>query len=138
MIVPPIRAWAWWADGIRVRSHHENPDTCICACKPEDWGLGRAFEDYIMYCACWVAKALHEKLLDRWPGAQHYPASTRLIRDRVDEYCGCGGRDLYDDCCRADDRLPGDAYHRYENWLVQNDYFDCLRRCGLPDIPRAC
>ena len=135
LLVPPIRAWAWWTDGIRVRSHHENPDTCICACKSEDWGLGRALEDYIMYCTCWIAKVLHERLLGRWPGAQHYPAWIRMTRNRVDEYCGCGKRALYRDCCKEDDWLLGPAYHRYEHWIVQHDYFDGLRRCGLPDVP---
>ena len=88
---PFIRAWARWSFGLSVRAHHEYPDRSVCVCREEDWVLGRhVIEDYVGYCASWMAKALHERLLGWWPGLQHCPAAIRVERGRPYEYCGCG------------------------------------------------
>src|SRR5688572_5413841 len=64
---PFIRAWAYWANGALARAHHKYPDESMCACQERNWLLGReVLEDYVGYCACWVAKLLHERLLGWW------------------------------------------------------------------------
>lgn len=137
-LAPPIRAWAWWDDGIRVRSHHENPDTGICACKAEDWGLGRPLEDYISFCICWVAKGLHMQLLGRWPGPQHHPEWSRVVRDEPDEFCGCGSHQRYGVCHRETDFAVPFAYHMFEHWRVRFAYDSVLEARGLEIRPRTC
>ena len=108
--VPDVRAWAAWQggslDGVRITSHHQNPDASICACRPLEWVRGvHPLTDYIAFCALWVGKALHERLLGFYPGRQHYGPLDRVRRDRIHEYCGCGSTRRYGACCRADDRM---------------------------------
>lgn len=106
--VPDVRAWARWEGGPLagqpVRSHHAYPDDSICACMPHEWIRGvHPLRDYVAFTILWIGKSLHEILLQRYPGRQHYGAWDRVRRDRVDEYCGCGSAELYRECCRAAD-----------------------------------
>lgn len=125
--VPDIRAWAVWDGGPNhgqlLLSHHKYPDHAICACMPAEWLLGRdALRDYVAFCALWAAKLLHEQLLDRYPGLQHYPAVDRVRRDRKDEYCGCGAARRYAACCRdVDQRTP--PYVRWREARQARDHY---------------
>jgi hypothetical protein len=134
--VPAVRAWAFWSDGIVVRSHHQYPDESICACQPGQWRLGRdGIEDYVGFCVCWIAKALHLQVLGWWPGPQHYPAAVRVARNRPDEFCGCGSDKRYADCHATRD-LQQSPYSR---WLevveAQRGYRLELQRRGLSEQP---
>jgi hypothetical protein len=107
-VVPDVRAWSAWVggdgDGALVRSHHGFPDESMCVCLPTEWRIDRdPLIEYVDFCVMWIAKALHERELGYYPGGQHYPARRRVQRDRVDEYCGCGGERRYKFCCRSRD-----------------------------------
>ncbi len=131
--VPPVRAWATWDDGDPIRSHHENPDGSICACTPEDWGLGSPLEDLISYSACWVAKSLHDRMLGRWPGPQHFPVWLRVLRNQPNEYCGCEkqNQQSYGACCmRSDFELPF-AQHLVSWFDTRRAYFHFLHARSL-------
>jgi hypothetical protein len=141
--VPDARGWAWWSDGpfkgTFIESHHQNPDLSICACMPQDWTFGRdALITYVDFCIVWIGKALHERLLGRYPGKQHYGERERVRRDRQNEYCGCGRSVLYRDCCRAADLalFPADRSRRWRE--AQQQYIDALakqsRSIGFPLI----
>jgi len=110
--VPVIRAVACWcgAQGTNteITSHHRYPDDSICACMPHQWLRGvDGILDYAGMCVSWIGKALHEREIGFYPGPQHLPPWIRLERDRPDEFCGCGGRLRYAECCRAADyRMP--------------------------------
>lgn len=100
-MVPDVRAWAFWEDGIIARSHHQMPDLAICACQPRDWALGvHALYEYVDFCVVWLGKLLHEQLLGFWPGVQHYGDLAMQRRDRPREYCGCGSTKRYAACHR--------------------------------------
>jgi len=106
--VPPLRAWAWYQDGIRVTSHHMYPDRSVCAFMAGQWLPGiDDLQDYVASLAMWIAKSLHLQLFDRWPGRQHYGAYERVRRNRGEECCGCGAARLYRDCHQEDDRACG-------------------------------
>ena len=101
---PHVRTWAWWDDGIAVRSFHEYPDRAMCTHRRGDWVMGR---DSLLTLAAistlWIAKALHLQHEGWWPGTHHYLAHVALSRNRPEEYCRCGKPVLYARCCRADD-----------------------------------
>lgn len=143
-LVNDVRAWARWADGTLILSHHIYPDRSLCACMAPDW-LGGSRGDWVRgldplhelvgYCILWIAKVLHDHVYSRWPGPQHYPAAARLRRNRPDEYCGCGKRRLYRDCCmERDRRTPVGALVRAEA-RVRRDYLDALRARGRDPFP---
>ena len=138
--VPFIRAWAFWSVGIAIRAHHEYPDRSICAYSAgdpllgvsPDWALGSdSIEDYVGFCACWTAKALHMQLLGRWPGLQHYPAAARVMRAKPDEYCGCGRPNRYRECCMEADLALSAAERVQQRAQAERDY---LRELGRRDL----
>ena len=100
---PPIRTWAHWQEGIRVRSHHENPDGTICAAMGTDWAYGDPLIDLVNFCICWIAKSLHMSTIGNWPGPQHYPPHLRVARMATGEFCGCGSAKRYSRCCLSSD-----------------------------------
>lgn len=125
--VPDVRAWAYWDDGIAIRSHHEYlADDSMCVCRPEDWKIGcNSIEDYVAFCICWVAKALHIQIFGWWPGLQHYPDAVRFLRDvPPNEYCGCGEAKLYTACCKTED----DSQTVFERWTQVRDV---TNRCRI-------
>ena len=129
---PFIRAWAQWSFGLPVRAHHEYPDQSMCVCREGDWVLDRhVIEDYVGYCACWVAKALHERLLGWWPGLQHCPAASRVERGRPYEYCGCGKPALYHVCCRSKDLARTWSSRAAERAEADRKYLREIVRRGL-------
>lgn len=137
-LVPDVRAWAYWTDGIAIRSHHEYlADHCMCVCRPEDWTIGaNPIEDYVAFCICWIAKALHCQAFGWWPGPQHYPDAVRYLRDvPPNEHCGCGEARLYTDCCKAED----ESQTVFERWMQVRDVTSRCRvelRCrGLSTTP---
>lgn len=134
--VPAIRAWAISSDGVRVRGHHEYPDTSICACMPQDWRWGRdPLIDYVNFCIVWIGKALHSSVLGWWPGRQHYPAWARVQRDMPNEYCGCGSDRRYGACCRESD-LAASPYARMRDRMrTETDYWAALRFQSRPPAP---
>ena len=100
-LVPDVRAWAFWDDGIIARSHHQMPDLAICAAQPHDWMLGvHALYEYVDFCVLWLGKVLHQQFLGFWPGLQHYGRLAMRRRDRPSEYCGCGSTKRYGVCHR--------------------------------------
>jgi hypothetical protein len=103
-----------------------------------EWVLGlHALRDYVAFCALWAAKLLHERLLGRYPGLQHYSTSERVRRDRRTEYCGCGRSNRYAACCRRAD-LQMTAYERWH--AGQEDralYLVELKRQGRAPRPPA-
>jgi hypothetical protein len=125
--VPDVRAWATWVEGpfsgIRVTSHHQNPDGCICACLPYQWLRGvHPLMDYISYCVTWLGKVLHEREIGFWPGPQHFGPLARLRRHQLNEYCGCGQERRYRECCYPKD-LAMSAYHRWaEQYVAHKTY----------------
>lgn len=127
--VPPVRARAVWDDGSPIRSHHENPDGSMCPCTPGDWGLGSPLEDLISFCACWVVKSLHDRLLHRWPGPQHYPAWLRILRNQPEEYCGCEKQNQKRSgaCCMKQDFEVPFAEHLLKWFETRRAYFDVCR-----------
>lgn len=129
---PFIRAWAEWSFGLPVRAHHEYPDESMCVCREDDWVLGRhVIEDYVGYCVCWVAKALHERLLGWWPGLQHCPAAVRVERGRLYEFCGCGKPALYHACCRSRDLARTWSSRTAERAEADRKYLKEIARRGL-------
>lgn len=115
---PFVRAWAISSDGILITAHHQYPDLSVCACKEEDWVLGRnSIEDYVAYCICWIAKVLHMQLVGWWPGRQHYPAAVRVSRNMPAEFCGCGKTRPYSSCCMAEDL----GQTTYTRWWERHD-----------------
>lgn len=114
ILIPQIRAWAFSANGaflgLPITSHHQYSDGSMCVCMPFQWIRGRdLIIDYVNFCVCWVAKALHEDVIGHYPGLQHLPAHIRRHRDRALEFCGCGSRRRYAECCRKSDRLFSDT-----------------------------
>lgn len=142
-MVPPVRAWAMWvggmAHGTMVLSHHRYPDFSICACMPHQWIRGvHPLVDYVGLCVSWLGKALHERELGRYPGPQHYPEYTRVDRDRVDEFCGCGAMRRYAECHRDGDRsLSKDALHMMETLSRRAYYADLARQGRARGLPPA-
>ena len=138
--VPDVRAWARWEGGAlhgqRVESHHRYPDFSICACMTHEWVLGvHPLRDYVAFCALWIGKALHERLLGVYPGRQHYGPWHRVLRDRVNEYCGCGSERRYASCCRTSDRALS-AFARWQDALAaRRQYLTELRWQGRPAEP---
>lgn len=134
-LVPDIRAWARWETGVIIRTHHENPDASICCCMPGQWVLGtHPIEDYVGFCICWIAKALHQQLVGWWPGGQHYPPLARVSRDIPDEYCGCGNHVRYGDCCRSKDLAQPFLELFLDQHRTNRAYTAELERRGLSDL----
>jgi hypothetical protein len=130
-MVPAVRAWARWeggpAHGFQVISHHRQPDLSICACKPEDWKRGRdLLVDYVGMAVCWGAKIQYEQQARRYPGVQHYLEWVRRERDRVEEFCGCGGKQKYRECHRARDLKLSGAELRQMELDNRRAYFEEL------------
>lgn len=131
--VPFVRAWARWDTGIWATSHHQYPDQSMCVCRPEEWYPGRdTMEDYVSFAIEWVAKAMHESMVGRYPGQQHYSTLVRLQRMRVDEYCGCGSTQTYNACCLASDLAKSVQDVHQEHAAAQLNYLRELNRRGLP------
>jgi hypothetical protein len=100
-IVPDVRTWAVWDDGVLITSHHQFPDQSICSFMPGEWLLGvHSLDDLVGIVSTWVAKVLHERLVGFWPGPQHAVDLALAMRDRADEYCGCARKRRYGTCCR--------------------------------------
>jgi len=127
---PDIRAWARWDGGYLdagpITSHHQNPDGCICACREGEWIRGiHPLVDYVSYCISWIGKVLHEREVGFWPGPQHCGPQARVRRNRPDEYCGCGLKRRYRDCCmRSDDAMTphkrwADEYSATARYLAE-------------------
>ncbi len=141
--VPDVRAWAVWEDGpmhgLRIESHHQNPDRAICANMPEQWMLGvHALHEYVAFCTMWVAKVVHEQLLGFYPGPQHYAAAERVRRDRPDEFCGCGKPRRYRHCCREKDRAMSHYARWHDAQLARRQYLHELKKQGrAPVTPEA-
>ena len=137
---PPVRAWAFWrgglADGLPVRSHHENPDGSICACMAHEWirGVHRVL-DYAAYCTSWILKVLYERQFNHYPGTQHLPSWIRLERLRLDENCGCGKYGVYRSCCWNQDRRIGSQLLAEQRLKYTAQYFDHLKMQGRPFWP---
>lgn len=130
--VPFIRAWSVWSDGILAQTHHAYPDRSMCVCQPHEWRPWRnVLEDYVGFCVCWLAKALHEQLLGRWPGPQHSVPSIHLARGRADEFCHCGRPALYKDCHMQSDKRRTVASLLMESQRGRTAYLDELRQKGL-------
>lgn len=100
--VPDVRAWAFWGGQRLIRSHHQLPDGSMCAYMPIQGLLGvTPLYQIAGMCICWIGKCLYNQAFDRWPGPQHYGALQMRLRDRPDEFCGCGKKQRYGACCRA-------------------------------------
>lgn len=130
--VPPIRSYARWlggpAHGMPVVSHHEYPDGSMCACMPFDWIRGRdRLLDYAAFCTLWVAKALHDRELDSYPGPQHTQPWVRVQRS-LQEFCGCGKQARYADCCWEEDHRLTPAELEEMRASVHAGYFAALRQ----------
>lgn len=136
VFVPDVRAWAFAEPGFLIRSHHQYPDGSICAHMPGQWIATRdALVDLIDWYVCWVAKTLYSARLGRWPGPQHCSSFTRVVRDRPEEFCGCGHDLRYADCCRARD-LEGTLYdHFHEECRVRKLYLQEVEGRGLECFP---
>jgi hypothetical protein len=138
--VPDVRAWAVWEGGPMhgafIVGHHQNPDRGICAHMPQDWVLGvHRLHDHVAFCVLWVAKVLHERVLGSYPGPQHCSVTVRVGRDRPDEYCGCGMRRRYRECCRETD-LARSPYDRWrEGYMGRAEYLAQLKRQARPSVP---
>jgi hypothetical protein len=103
--VPDVRAWAVFGPGILFRSYHEYPDGGICAYMCGQWIMGRdPLHEFVDWCTLWVAKSLHLKTFDTWPGPQHCSPYVMVQRDRPNEYCHCGSSRRWKDCHMAEDR----------------------------------
>jgi hypothetical protein len=126
---PFVRAWAWWSDGSSVHAPHVYPDGAMCVCREEDWKIDvQTVHDYADFCVCWIAKALHLQILGRWPGPQHMPAGARIVRNRPNDFCGCGQFKRYKDChMRADFRMPRPRW-LLERKRAEDAYLQEIRR----------
>ena len=104
-LVPMVRAWASWGDGVRPAGDHVYPDASICAYMPDEWTWGRdPLHVLVDWYTSWLAKSLHLQFLNRWPGPQHCPAIVAIRRKMLDEFCRCGGPKRYRECHYLDDR----------------------------------
>lgn len=102
--IPDVRAWGVWKPGLLMQSHHINPDRSICACLSDEWRWGRdPLHQYVEMCIDWIGRTLHNDLLGRWPGTQHYSPHMRVKRNQPDEYCGCGSERAWKECCMSAD-----------------------------------
>ncbi len=142
-LVPTVRVWARWhggpLHGLPVRSHHQQPDGSLCVCMRCDWLPGlHPLLDFVNMSVLWAAKVLHECWLGRYPGPQHCTALVRRLRDRPQEFCGCGERKQYADCHRREDfqrpladlqRESDDTRQQYLNELV----LECRPVAAPPD-----
>lgn len=142
-LVPSIRVWACWHGGLLhgspVRSHHQQPDGSLCVCMRCDWLPGlHPLLDFMNMSVLWTAKVLHERWLGPYPGPQHCTALVRRLRDRPQEFCGCGERKSYADCHRQEDfqrpltelqRESDDTRQQYLNELV----LECRPLAAPPD-----
>ena len=103
--VPEVRVWALWHDGIRPMGYHVYPDASLCAYMQGEWIWGcNPLHELADWCTCWLAKILHLKFLDRWPGRQHCSANVAMRRRMLDEFCRCGGPKRYRECHYPSDR----------------------------------
>lgn len=103
----PIRGWAWWEPGIWVGPRHTNyGDGSICSYEAADrtWGRGKPLVQLLDLVSCWLARHLHLRYFDWWPGPQILHSSFERVRDqRPGELCGCGSLRLYAECHQAFD-----------------------------------
>lgn len=101
-MVPDVRAWAFWDGQSLIRSHHQLPDGSMCAYMPVQGLFGvTPLYQIVGMCICWIGKCLYNQAFDRWPGPQHYGPLEMRLRDRRDEFCGCGKKQRYAACCRT-------------------------------------
>lgn len=126
-IVPDVRAWSWWTRGMAatglIRSHHQYPDRSMCVCLTIEWRLGRdSLITYVDYCVMWIAKVLHDQLVGFYPGRQHYGEKVRVERDRMSEYCGCGGLLPYSQCHRDADQALSTFERNRRHFVSQQAY----------------
>ena len=130
-VVPDVRAWSRWVEfgqpASAITTHHEYPDESMCVCMPGQWVRGRhPLIEYVDFSIVWIAKALHLRVFDRYPGPQHYPANRRVERDAADEFCGCGGARSYADCCRAADLRRTSTSRMAEEFWGRRHYVNQL------------
>jgi hypothetical protein len=129
--VPDVRAWAVFGDGILLRSYHEYPDGSICAYMRGQWILGRdSLHEFVDWCTLWVAKTLHLKIFDTWPGPQHCSPLVMVQRNRPNEYCHCGSSRRWKDCHMTEDRTRTSYALSQEMALGARVYNEELERRG--------
>ena len=123
----PVRAWAWWEDGLWIGPRHVNfVEGTICAYEPGDgvWDRSKPLVRLLDLYAVWIARHLYLRTFDRWPGPQiMHTAHERLTENKPEELCaGCTSGLRYGECCRPKDlaRDPKDVLREF------------LQRCPSP------
>lgn len=107
----PVRAWAWWSDGVWIGPRHTNyGDGSICGYEPSDgvWDRSLPLVRLLDIYAGWITRHLYLRVFGRWPGAQvlHTPYE-RLTEHRPGERCGrphCAAKRTYESCCMPKDK----------------------------------
>ena len=134
--VPRVRVWARWRDGIRPACDHVYPDASICAWMEGEWIWGyHPLHELADWCTCWLAKVLHLKFLNRWPGRQHCSANVAMTRVMLDEYCRCGGPKQYRECHYPEDRRLSPYELLWDEWKAASAYMWEVRRRGRATTP---
>ena len=135
-LVPMVRAWASWGDGVRPAGDHVYPDASICAYMPDEWIWGRdPLHVLVDWYTSWLAKCLHLQFLNRWPGRQHCSARVAMRRKMLDEYCRCGGPKEYRECHYPKDRQRSSYELVSEEWTDASWYLWEVRRRGWATTP---
>lgn len=143
--VPDIRVWAFWSEGLLVNSFHQYPDRSACVHMvrgPRSWVWGlHPFKLLVHWSVFWIAKELYEREFGRWPGLHHCSGYIRALRDKPNEWCGCGrvegkgDADRYRNHCRPED-MRKTPIERCQHFVVaQKSYLTELRRRGRSRRP---
>lgn len=117
--VRPNVSWAWWDVGVWIGPRHTNfPDGSICAYEPTQgtWTTGNSLLLWFDLHAVWIARHVHLRYFDRWPGDQVLHTAFERVREhRPGELCGCGSMQPYEECHQAADlaRTPYDRAREF-------------------------
>jgi hypothetical protein len=105
----------------------------MCTHRAGDWMLGRhSVLALAAMSVMWIGKALHLQVMGWWPGPQHFPAQVRILRDKPDEYCGCGSTRRYGHCCRDADMQRSRNETARELVLAEASYRVDIAKRGWP------
>jgi hypothetical protein len=131
-VVPDLRAWVTTASGLLMTSHHRYPDRSVCAYMLNDWILGRdPIHDLVDFCTLWIAKTLHLRFFDEWPGPQHCSARVMRARNKPDEYCWCGKPRRWRNCHMRQDLQRTQSSLLFEEIGGRKMYLSELKSRGL-------
>lgn len=107
-----VSAWGFWVPGamapLWIGPRHTNyGDGSICAFDARDqcWSFGDSLVTLVDIFSVWTIRQLHLEIFGWWPGPQASSnAHERLLEFNDREWCGCGSRTRYGDCCKQQDK----------------------------------